>query len=236
MKGSSGILSIPELREAYEHVERVARNLTHGGGAVSAESVETFREAWDEAFGKPITAQDAGAYLNFVAAGPATTVPGNQKGSRNGKTRKLTRQRGGMAPLDYQTRAGIDGVYGNFPPYVSRGFEVGVPQISQQTLCGKVDTTPQVTEMIGSNKPLQNGGGGGAVAKSKNNGRTTRSRRANRRTNSRTNRRTLKGGSNLILSTNPTSVIQDMSRAWHGQILPLSPSPVDTAFEKYLTK
>jgi predicted house-cleaning noncanonical NTP pyrophosphatase (MazG superfamily) len=208
--------TIPELREAFERIMEFARKeLSKSGGEITRYLVKETQEIWKDNFGKELESADALALLEYINSDMAPRKRTLGKTRRNSKRK----QSGGMAPLDYQTRAGIDGVYGKFPPYVGSGFEVGVPQISQQQLCGKVDTTPAVTEMIGSNKPLQAGG----------------RRRAS------TRRRTLKagrkqaGGSKIILSTAPTTVVQDAVRGWFGQApATSSPSPVDTAFEKYL--
>ncbi len=207
-------LTIPELREAYEKIMAlVTSELSKSAGKVSGALLKDVQDSWKKYFGKELEADYAKSLVDYM----------NSEMARKSTSRKTRRnrksQRGGMAPLDYQTRAGIDGVYGKFPPYVGSGFEVGVPQISQATLCGKVDTTPAVTAMIGSNQPLQNGG----------------AKRGRRRTLGR--RKRTAGGASLILSTNPTTVIQDAVRAWNGQIpAASSPSPVDTAFEKYLPK
>ncbi len=207
-------LTIPELREAYEKIMAlVTSELSKSAGKVSGALLKDVQDSWKKYFGKELEADYAKSLVEYM-----NSEMGRKSASR--KTRRNRKsQRGGMAPLDYQTRAGIDGVYGKFPPYVGSGFEVGVPQISQATLCGKVDTTPAVTAMIGSNQPLQNGG----------------AKRGRRRTIGR--RKKTAGGASLILSTNPTTVIQDAVRGWNGQIpAASSPSPVDTAFEKYLPK
>jgi hypothetical protein len=211
-------LTIPELREAYEKIMAlVTSELSKSAGKVSGALLKDVQDAWKKYFGKDLGTDYAKSLVEYI----------NNEMSRKSASRKTLRnrksQRGGMAPLDYQTRAGIDGTYGKFPPYVGSGFEVGIPQISQATLCGKVDTTPAVTAMIGSNQPLQNGG-------------AKRTRSVNRRRTLGRRKKTA-GGASIILSTNPTTVIQDAVRGWNGQIpAASSPSPVDTAFEKYLPK
>lgn len=210
-------LTIPELRTAYEKIMKViSTELSKSMGKVSGALITDVQKAWKENFGKDLETDYAKSLVEYM----------NSERSRKQSSRKTRRagrskQSGGMAPIDYQTRAGIDGVYGKFPTYVGSGFEVGVPQISQATLCGKVDTTPAVTAMIGNNTPLQNGGAAGK-----------RKRTARRRLSSR--KRTT-GGANVILSTNPSTVIQDAVRGWNGQLpATSSPSPVDIAFQKYL--
>lgn len=210
-------LTIPELRMAYEKIMKViSSELSKSMGKVSGALITDVQKAWKENFGKDLETDYAKSLVEYMN-GERSRKQSSRKTRR--ASRASQKQSGGMAPIDYQTRAGIDGVYGKFPTYVGSGFEVGVPQISQATLCGKVDTTPAVTAMVGNNTPLQNGG-------------SKRKRTARRRLGSR--KRTT-GGANFILSTNPSSVIQDAVRGWNGQIpAASSPSPVDIAFQKYL--
>jgi hypothetical protein len=219
-------LTIPELREAYEKIMAlVTSELSKSAGKVSGALLKDVQDSWKTYFGKELEADYAKSLVDYMNSEMSRKKNARKTLSNRNRSRKS--QNGGMAPLDYHTRAGIAGVYGVFPPYVGSGFEVGVPQISQATLCGKVDTTPAVTAMIGSNQPLQNGGK-----------RSTRRRSTRRRTLGRSrSRKNTAGGASIILSTNPTTVIQDMVRGWNGQIpAASSPSPVDTAFEKYLPK
>ena len=220
-------LTIPELREAYEKIMAlITSELSKSGGKSSDALLKDVQDAWKTHFGKTLEADSAKSLIEYMNSEMSRKKNARKTLSNRNRSRKS--QNGGMAPLDYHTRAGIAGVYGVFPPYVGSGFEVGVPQISQATLCGKVGTTPSVTAMIGSNQPLQNGG------KRSTRLRSTRRRTLGRRSSSRKN---TAGGASIILSTNPTTVVQDIVRGWNGQIpAASSPSPVDTAFEKYLPK
>ena len=217
-------LTIPELREAYEKIMAlITSELSKSAGKVSGALLKDVQDSWKTYFGKELEDDYAKSLVDYMNSEMSRKKNSRKTLSNRNRSRSRKSQNGGMAPLDYHTRAGIAGVYGVFPPYVGSGFEVGVPQISQATLCGKVDTTPAVTAMIGSNQPLQNGGK-----------RSTRRRTLGRRSSSRKN---TAGGASIILSTNPTTVVQDIVRGWNGQIpAASSPSPVDTAFEKYLPK
>lgn len=126
-------MSVPQLRRAFERIDNfVARN-----GA----SVEAFRKEWKKTFGKDVSQKSAKEYLDFVT-------------SRKGF------QRGGMAPLDYDMRAGADVPHGSFPPYVSSGFGFGnVDGIA--SACGKEDITPVPPagpSGLGSNEVQMKGG------------------------------------------------------------------------------
>jgi hypothetical protein len=89
------------------------------------------------------------AYLNIMEKGGDKT---------RSKTRKS--QKGGTAPVDFQTRPGVDGVHGSFPQYLTNGLSF-YNTINQEGMfkgCGIEDITPSVPASMGSNKAL--GGGG----------------------------------------------------------------------------
>ncbi len=211
---SGGAKTIPELREAFTRIESFAKDLIQTGGSVKTMSRDLAAE-WKSVFGRKIDSAAAEEYLKFIGG---ETAPVEAKVNKRGKTRKL---KGGAAPLagaplDYQTRPGIDGPYGNFPPYVDGGFGVGVPAISQNyIMTPKAEVTIDAGD--GGNRPLQTGGAKKRTAKRKLRGGAAR--------------RTLKGGSKFILSAAPTTALQDAVTAWRGQTLPVSPDPSSTAFK-----
>ena len=86
--------------------------------------------------------------LQKEAAESYLAIKRKSKGTR----RTTRRQRGGMAPLDYTLRAGIDGPYGNFPAYVQSGFGVGYPMPGVKESCGVTDSGPQLSASLGSNQ------------------------------------------------------------------------------------
>lgn len=221
-----GAKTIPELREAFERIETFAKDLAMKGGSARELVAE-----WKAVFGRKIDLPSAESYMSFIKEGgtrqgPPPSNPHHSESvektvpSKKNKTRKARKMRGGAgpiagAPLDYQTRPGIDGPYGNFPPYVDGGFGVGVPAISQNYIMNpRLEPTLDVGE--GGNRPLQAGG-----AK-----KTTTAKRRLRNGN----RKTLRGGSKFILSAAPTTALQDAVTAWRGQQLPVSLDPTSTAF------
>lgn len=234
-----GAKTIPELREAFERIEAFTENLVLKGG-----SARELMAEWKTVFGRKIDMPSAESYLAFIKGGTSspqgvtrqggTSSPlsphhnestGKTAPSKKNKTRKARKMHGGAAtgpiagaPLDYQTRPGIDGVYGNFPPYVDGGFGVGVPAISQNYIMNpRLAPTLDVGE--GGNRPLQAGGG------------TKKSATAKRRLRGGAARKTLRGGSKFILSAAPTTALQDAVTAWRGQPLPVSTDPTSTAFK-----
>jgi hypothetical protein len=147
-------ISIPELKEAFDAVERKTAEILRSD-APKPTKVRRFQEAWRNIFGRPVEASAAEAYLAVKAHSLPRTVG---KGSARKKTRK---QHGGAtgaplagAPLDFQTRPGVDGTHGTFLPYVARGFGF-YDTVNQQGLfkgCGTENSTPAVAADMGSNK------------------------------------------------------------------------------------
>jgi hypothetical protein len=98
--------------------------------------------------------------------------------------------------------------YGVFQEYISSGFEVGIPAMSSQVMCEK--------GIVGPQGPAPTGMSGG------------RALRIMRRS---TRKRNVSGG-NFPQSSNPTSLLHDISTAWKGLPLPASPSAIDNPYLK----
>lgn len=140
-------VTIPELKHSFDALEHDVTRILHSKGDQKAK-VRQFQESWRRIFGRPVEAVAAQAYLQVKAR----NLP-----RMGAKTRK---QRGGAggalagAPLDFQTRPGVDGVYGNFNQYVNQGLSF-YNTINQQGMfkdCGTADITPKIPADLGSNK------------------------------------------------------------------------------------
>ncbi len=127
-------MTIPQLRKSFEHIEKF---IDSKGYDVSA-----FRKEWKKTFGREVSEKAAQEYLDFLQLN---------------KKKAGSEMKGGAAPLDYVMRPGVDLPYGHFPPYVSGGFGVGVPQDSFSEQCGKENITPAISAQMGSNA-FQKGG------------------------------------------------------------------------------
>ena len=107
-------MTIPQLRKAFDHIEGYTNSLLRRESDPKKRR-KAFQQEWSRVFHRSIDDKAADAYLHFEG----------KKGKRKG-TRKM---RGGAAlagaPLDYSTRPGIYGVYGEFPEYISSGFSFG---------------------------------------------------------------------------------------------------------------
>jgi hypothetical protein len=142
-------LTIPQLRKAFDHMDKVVEDLRKHANHSFSDAVVKYREEWRKTFKHDLAPADAATYLKF------------RYGIKAGKTRRAkTRGMSGGAvagtsgaPLDYQTRAGVSGVYGNFPTYQTQGLD---RQYSSALTadCGKPNGFP--TDGSGAS---QNGGG-----------------------------------------------------------------------------
>ena len=148
-KAKAVATSIPELKRSFDALEHAVSSILSASPSPK-QRVKRFQEAWRRIFGRPVEAAAAEAYLQVKSRG------------HRGKTRKA--QAGGAAlagaPLDFQTRPGVDGVHGSFPGYVNSGlgFYNTINQDSLFKSCGVQDITPKVPVSIGSNE-FQKGGG-----------------------------------------------------------------------------
>jgi len=148
-----GLQSIPELKRNFDRLNQEVSEILRSGEKGPAR-VKRFQQVWRKIFGRPVDKLAAEAYLEV------------KQRSRH-RTAESRKQKGGMAPLsgaplDYQTRPGIDGTHGSFLPYVG-GKELGFyDTINQEGLakgCGIEDSTPKVAASMGSNEVGMQGGG-----------------------------------------------------------------------------
>lgn len=234
-KGSKGkgtdVLTIPELRRAFEHVENfVVANLL----APRKELVEGFQKEWKLTFHKELSRSDAEAYVDHVKAMHKVTE------AMTRKRRRHPHHGGGAAPLagaplDYMTRPGLyitpgvnQGSYALVPAYVDKGFWNPEPGHSYDPVPGQTRYPTLTPAGMGSNLVSDIGKQGGG----------TRSKRQGRR-------RTLRGGATFldasltaarqlmmrpIPSSQPPSALQDAQTAAYGQPLGASPEASQPAY------
>ena len=207
-------MTIPQLRKAFDHVQIIAKDIA--AGSINDTSVSQFMQEWRKTFGKSLREKEAREYLEHMKQ----MNPSGKKRTISKATRK-SHQRGGGgpiggAPIDNQTQPGVYGEYGKFLPYVTGGFGVGVPTPSQ--------LRPAIPD---PSMEISNDVGNGAILKGGSRSRRGSRKQHSKRKHKNNTRRQMKGGSNFVLSTVPTSVIQDMKIAWRGQPQEMSPSPVD---------
>jgi hypothetical protein len=215
--GGGGIMSIPELRKSFERIQHVAKDMVNG--PITDQTVAAFSKEWQRTFHKSIDNKEAKAYLEHIKS----MGLGQSKRTLKKMTRKrqggggATSSNLGGAPLDSTTQPGVYGSYGDFLPYVARGFGVGIP-IDSQTRPALPDPDLSVSKDVGSGAILK--GGGPSSAR-----KTTRGRKQRKGDVSRRNKQ--RGGNNFILRTEPTTVVHDAKTFWQGQPMPASPSVVD---------
>jgi hypothetical protein len=147
-KIGGGMKTLPELKPLFSQLRRGSHEIIRGTKETK-QRIRKFQHLWKELFNRPVDAMASEAYLNIMEKGGDKT---------RSKTRKL--QKGGTAPVDFQTRPGVDGVHGSFPQYLTNGLSF-YNTINQEGMfkgCGIQDISPSIPVSMGSNKAL--GGGG----------------------------------------------------------------------------
>jgi hypothetical protein len=133
-KKKDKVFTIPQLRKAFDTIEKESKHI---------KSPEEFQKLWKSVFHKSIDSKAAEAYLSMSK---------QHKSSKKSGTRK---QKGGVAPIDYMLRPGIDSSsYGNYLPYVNSGlgFYNNINNIAMDADCGKQNISPLISADMGSNK------------------------------------------------------------------------------------
>ena len=140
--------SIPSIKNSFDVLEKEVEEIIRDTQDTK-QRVRKFQQVWRKIFGRPVEGIAAEAYLQVKMK--TTTRRRSQKGGS-----ALA-----GAPLDYQTRPGIDGVHGSFPQYVSSGlgFYDTINQDQLNKGVGLSAFEPAVPADMGSNKV-----GGGAAA------------------------------------------------------------------------
>jgi len=137
-------MSLVELKTVFDRVRKGAATILRET-TNKKQRIRKFQALCRQLFDYPVEAMAAEAYLTVVERGAD---------ARRRNTRRKREQKGGMAPLDFQTRPGVDGVHGSFPQYLTNGlgFMDTVNKEAMFQQCGKVDITPSVPISIGSNQ------------------------------------------------------------------------------------
>jgi hypothetical protein len=136
---------IPQLKHSFDVLEHEVAQIINNTKNPK-QRIRKFQDIWRKIFGRPVEAIAAEAYLQV-----------KETQNKKGKTRKS--QRGGSAalsgaPLDFQTRPGVDGVHGSFPQYLTSGLSF-YNTINQDQLNKGVGLSafePAVPSDMGSNQ------------------------------------------------------------------------------------
>jgi hypothetical protein len=183
--------TLPVLKQSFDEIEHEASIILKEIDNPK-ERVRKFQQVWRRVFGGPVEAVAAEAYLE---------VKGK---SRNKNTRK--RQKGGAAPIagapiDFQTRPGIDGVHGSYPQYLTSGLSF-YNTINQDQLnkgVGLAAFEPAVPADMGSNQV-----GGNMITDA-----------------------AYLASTRPVASVSPPSVINDLQTYLQGRSLGSSPDPTE---------
>lgn len=133
----------PSLKHSFDVLEHEVAKILKAGHDPK-KRIREFQSVWRKIFGRPVEAVAAEAYLQV-----------KMKPNTPGRTR---RQKGGSplagAPLDFQTRPGVDGVHGSFPPYLTSGLSfyntINQDQLNKGVGLGAFE--PAVPASLGSNQ------------------------------------------------------------------------------------
>ena len=178
---------IPTLKHSFDVLEHetsmILREIDN-----PKQRIRKFQDVWKKIFNRPVEAVAAEAYLRVKG-----------KAHTRGKTRKAQGGGGALAgaPLDFQTRPGIDGVHGSFPQYQTSGLSF-YNTINQDQLNRGVGLSafePAVPADMGSNHV-----GGGALADA-----------------------AFVAFTRPVTATSPPSPAQDLQTTLHGRPLGASP-------------
>ena len=149
-------MTLPQLKGTFDQLRKSCHEILRSTKDIK-QRIKKFQVVWKELFHRPVDAMAAEAYLRVM-----------DKGTR-AKTMKA-KQNGGAAlsgaPLDFQTRPGVDGVHGSFPQYLTGGLSF-YDTINKEGMfqgCGTQDITPAVPATMGSNQALAGGGNLGDAA------------------------------------------------------------------------
>lgn len=243
-KQRKGVMTIPQLRKAFEHMESFTGSLlTREKGSVAQR--KAFQKEWQRVFHRSVDDKAADAYLKFEAKKGKKSKKGTRK-QKGGSMPQL-----GMAPLDYSTRPGINGVHGTFPAYVTSGFDMynQINQDSPRLGCGVENITPKIPADLGSNAVnFQKGGKRSRKNRTRKNRKDRKDRKdrqeggaaaawfsANLSPNAlqsdinsisnRVSNFSAAVANRPAYATAPPSLLQDAQSAWKGQHLSPTPSP-----------
>lgn len=183
-KGSSKktpTMSIPEIRTGLQYIDKYAKTALDKTDDLRKAAAD-FANEWYAVFQKKLSDNDALEYMKHVSK------------------RDIVKQKGGSAPLDYTMRAGDLAPHGVFLPYVSSGFEVGIPQMSETALCG-AGGTPALLPYPDTGSNLMKGGARRSLKKQRGAGFMD----------------TLKQVWSHPSPSTPSSVASDAISSWRGQ-------------------
>ncbi len=242
-KGKKGVLSIPALRRAFEHMDAHAKKLAASVKAkktTKSAAANSYAKEWKRTMGRTLPTKSAEATIS-----QAMHLSGGQ--------------RGGMAPVSWSTGAGSPtntpglpgelsaaggSAYGAYPGYVMKGFDNIMWQDAAAN-CSKQDSFPMPAADLGSNAVTPAGATPlGATTYTAKGGRRRKTRRGSRRQRGAGLGNILAGlipgmsetsGGNSVMAmayrpfggTNPTGVGADMQYQWKGMNPGASPSSVD---------
>lgn len=160
-KKDEGIMSIPELRHSFEHIEDYVNAMLIKGESHS-DLVKGLRKEWRGVFHKELTKKEAEDYIEHLRSVKKHTKSVRRTVKRGGATAGSPASPIAGAPLDYTTRPGMyqapgEG-YGNYTSYVGKGFWNPEPARSYDPVQGQTHYVTNVPKGMGDNTVHFKGG------------------------------------------------------------------------------
>ena len=116
-KSRGAHMGLKKLRGSFDHMEKFVEHLRPKAKHSFSDAVSAYKTEWHRVFKKEISPADASSYLKFRFG-----LKGKKGMTRRSHMRGGASPLGG-APLDYSLRAGVNGVYGQFPTYQQQGLD-----------------------------------------------------------------------------------------------------------------
>jgi hypothetical protein len=207
-KKQTGVFSIPELRRAFEHIEEFVDNKVAQRESKD-QIIKDLQKEWSRTFHKDLDKKSADAFVS-------------DRLTKTPSRRKTLRKRGGAAPLDHTTRAGIylapgqipdkaghlplsDGGksnFGSYVQYVNKGFWNPEPGHSYDPVPGQTHYPTAPPAGMGTNTVHFAAKGG---------------KRRTRRGGALTGSLLQQAFNHPIPASAPPGVLQDMQDMWYGK-------------------
>ena len=218
-KKQNAVMTIPQLRKAFEHVETFVEIHCQ---KPKAELVHMFQQEWKKTFRKEISTQDAEAYVEHAVQEISAKDPKHRKHSGGAQAIAGAAIYGGETRPGVNISPGVDGgSYAQVPAYVDKGFWNPSIGRTYDPVPGQTSYPAYTPAGLGSNRVT----GGTRKAKAGKKGKQEKQQQGG----------SIMGAINQfigmrpIFSMNPpTNILDDATTAYMAKPGPQSPDPSQT--------
>jgi hypothetical protein len=222
-KNLKGVLTIPELRRSFDYIENYV-DMQLKSKDSKDKIVKDLRKEWSKVFFKELDKKSADAFVS------------DRIQKKSSSRHRTLRHRGGVAPVNYDTRPGMylapgqipdanghlplsDGtksVFGSFVQYIDKGFSNPEPSRSYDPVPGQTQYPTSVPVGMGDNR----------VHFASKGGNRNKSRKLRRNGGAMLGSMLSQAFTRPISSSSPPGILQDMQDMWHGKEVGASPDQV----------